>query len=481
MVALSCGKKLVTAYLLGIVVAAAAVAVICRSFSENMQRVSAEHSLTVCRNAVVRSIDLEKISMLSTANRFAEALRMADFVQSGDIAALTETVRQLRLETQLADYVFVLDKHGAIMAAAFSPEAEKQGVDPADFHSYIPGRHRVSLCISSSSRSIDVTASAVVKNPAGEVDATVVAGASVAGENFVDNLKSRFGVEVAVSRNDEQFTTTLLDSATGKAVDAAGDPTRLDTVPGKNQFYAAKKSLGGNTYYSISWPILAEEGQGIGNFSLSIPTAPMDQVSMVLLKKAMADVGIAAAVLAFATGLTFLALRRRTASTGWAASPQLFNAVNTASRQTWSRKVSSSRPASDTSLLPAASSAAVECSVVVAVNEVCDAGRSLREMLASLASVRESTSRVGEVVKPLQNVAFQASLLALDTTGKALREGEGGMVFEAVTEKAHHLALQAAEVTLASAGTVRESLVQSQAELDKAIQATIDLDFFCSN
>ncbi len=94
---------------------------------------------------------------------------------------------------------------------------------------------------------------------------------------------------------------------------------------------------------------------------------------------------------------------------------------------------------------------------------------------ATIRGLAESTARIGDVVKLIENIAAQTNLLALNATIEAARAGEAGRGFAVVASEVKALAAQTARATAEIAGqidsvrSVTEATVEAMHEIGAMI------------
>jgi methyl-accepting chemotaxis protein len=90
--------------------------------------------------------------------------------------------------------------------------------------------------------------------------------------------------------------------------------------------------------------------------------------------------------------------------------------------------------------------------------EVEDANRALGEMVVSMNTIQASTSRISQILKLIDEIAFQTNILALNAAVEAARAGEAGMGFAVVAEEVRNLAQRCAQAARDTSGLIEESI-----------------------
>jgi methyl-accepting chemotaxis protein/methyl-accepting chemotaxis protein-1 (serine sensor receptor) len=94
--------------------------------------------------------------------------------------------------------------------------------------------------------------------------------------------------------------------------------------------------------------------------------------------------------------------------------------------------------------------------------QVRNANEALRDMVASMTAIRESSNKVAKIIKVIDEIAFQTNILALNAAVEAARAGEAGMGFAVVAGEVRNLAQRSAQAAKDTASLLEESIARSE-------------------
>jgi hypothetical protein len=101
---------------------------------------------------------------------------------------------------------------------------------------------------------------------------------------------------------------------------------------------------------------------------------------------------------------------------------------------------------------------------------VGDADHRLESMLESMKQINSTSEKISQILRAIDDIAFQTNILALNAAVEAARAGESGMGFAVVADEVRGLAHRSAQAAKDTAGLIEQAISSSREGSDRLSQ-----------
>ncbi len=101
------------------------------------------------------------------------------------------------------------------------------------------------------------------------------------------------------------------------------------------------------------------------------------------------------------------------------------------------------------------------------------ANQSLDEMVAAMAEINSASNRISQIIRVIDELAFQTNILSLNAAVEAARAGEAGMGFAVVADAVRNLAQRSATAARDTASLIEGSITASHAGASKVNEVAV--------
>jgi methyl-accepting chemotaxis protein/methyl-accepting chemotaxis protein-1 (serine sensor receptor) len=99
-----------------------------------------------------------------------------------------------------------------------------------------------------------------------------------------------------------------------------------------------------------------------------------------------------------------------------------------------------------------------------------ETAQALDSLIHAMRNIGDSSTKIGKIIKVIDEIAFQTNILALNAAAEAARAGDAGNGFAVVADEVRNLALRSAQAARDTASLIEESIAtsaQGKAEVDR--------------
>ncbi|MDR2947337.1 MAG: methyl-accepting chemotaxis protein [Candidatus Adiutrix sp.] len=284
----------------------------------------------------------------------------------------------------------------------------------------------------------------------------LVAGVFPFTESFLDELKSMFGVEFTIFRDDTRSMTTIVSNGQRAIGTKMTNPVVIERVLRQGQEFHDKNVILGGNYDTVYWPVRDSSDAVIGMYFLGMPSTIVEQTQ----KKFYLTVGalMLGTIILVVLGGTLTAHSINTVLCAVMdrmndSFKQVRMAVKDinhssdalakgASIQATSLEETSAALEEMTAMINqnAENSSKTNSENQVVDHHITEGSKLVDDMVVAMNEISESAGKIGAIIKTIESIAFQTNLLALNASVEAARAGEAGQGFAVVADEVRNLA-----------------------------------------
>ena len=322
-------------------------------------------------------------------------------------------------------------------------------------------------------------------------DGGVVAlGTDLSSPDFDDPIKKNFDVECTLFAGDERVATTIMNQGRRAMGTRLTNQAIVAGVLRGGATYIDKNVIMGDSYDTVYWPMRDSVGNTVGMFFIGASDVVSVQAARYLVLAIVVTLAVVAVLMVFLALLISRVIvnpvRSNVSGLNRVSDEVLFASrhINDASRslaegateQAAGLEEASSALEQMASMTRQNADNAVKTNATTGQNNhlLSLGADAVGNMSASMSEITSSAEQIRNIIKTIEEIAFQTNLLALNAAVEAARAGEAGKGFAVVADEVRNLAQRSAQaardMTQLIQGTVEN--IRGGARIAKELDAS---------
>ncbi|NLJ14587.1 MAG: hypothetical protein GX372_04970, partial [Ignavibacteria bacterium] len=164
------------------------------------------------------------------------------------------------------DFATITDSEGNVICRVHQPEKFGDNVlgSNLDIAGAIKNRNVCSGVAVGAVVPISIRAAAPVLDSFGKVSYVISVGKRFDDSDFLDDLKSKYGLDFTLFRHDERVATTIIDDSGERVIGTKLTPEVSAIVLGERKSYSGEADILGEPYVTFYKPIIGIDGEAVG-------------------------------------------------------------------------------------------------------------------------------------------------------------------------------------------------------------------------